>query len=92
MRPHWLKVGAARANISEAFQAALGRDNTMLLDIAGGANEQNGECERHGQWFERLREGVASAAHQGSGDPPAQNPKLAGGQAAPLGKDFDKHF
>ena len=69
MRPKWLKVDPHRAHISEEFISGIERDDTLIVDTAGLAKEQNGKVERHGQLFEdRLLAVLAEVQPQCEGE------------------------
>ena len=60
LRPKWLRVDPAKPHVSQIFTSAMERDGTTVLDTAGGAKEQNGKVERHGQWFAQMLRAVIS--------------------------------
>ncbi|CAK0840822.1 unnamed protein product [Prorocentrum cordatum] len=69
MRQKRLRLDPAKPHISQAFTSAMERGSTAILDMAGGAKEQNGKVERHGQWFaQMLRAVVAEVQPQDRGE------------------------
>eukprot|EP00959_Pyramimonas_sp_CCMP1952_P234255 4894841-Pyramimonas_sp.AAC.1 len=58
MRPKRLRLDPAKPHVSQVFTSAMERDGTTMLDTAGGAKEQNGKVERHGQWFAQMLHAV----------------------------------